>query len=273
MADGDNLLLGNGNDAQTPTVIEARVRDGVSFFDLGRAIFEAGPSAPPDIPADPFMGVLGRGNDCPKGYDRQGMPGVAGYGGRPGFKNMDSQQGGCGVMGIGGCASDEQTHPAGPGPGIYGMGGISGNNNGAGVIGDSGISDLQGVPDNGVGVPFLPSFAETQNIGVYGRSQNGPGVAGTSYSDRGGIFSSGSPETPTPTPVAQMRLVPQPLSPSPNPPAGLPTNGKPGDFFTTMIVGDIPRAELWFCIGQASNNPANPGVRWGLVAFSTTQDV
>ena len=211
------------------------------------------------------MGVLGRGADGHPGYDRQGMPGVAGYGGRPGGAD-DSQQGGCGVMGIGGSTPDPNDVPHasdkwGAGPGIYGMGGTSHRfayaaGYGAGVIGDSGISDLGEVPADGVGVPTLPSVAETQNIGVYGRSRNGPGVVGTSYSDRGGVFSSGNPENPLPAvPVAQMRLVPQPLTPSPNPPAGLPTNGKPGDFFTTMIVGDIPRAELWFCIGQASNNP------------------
>ena len=83
MADGDNLQLGNGNDAQTPTVIEARRRDGVSFFFLGRAIFEAGPSAPPDVPAQQFMGVLGRGADAHPDNLNPGMPGVAGYGGRP----------------------------------------------------------------------------------------------------------------------------------------------------------------------------------------------
>ena len=189
-------------------------------------------------------------------------------------------------MGIGGSTDSNSVAPHasakwGPGPGIYGMGGrglivdpYRSTAHGAGVIGDSGITDLGEVPADGVGVPTQPPVAETQNIGVYGRSRNGPGVVGTSYSDRGGVFSSVNADTPIPAvSVAQMRLVPQPLSPSPNPPAGLPTNGKPGDFFTTMIAGDIPRAELWFCIGQASNNPATPGVRWGLVAFSTTQDV
>lgn len=276
MATGDDLDLGNGNSAQTPTVILAsHDNDGFSDFDLGRAIFEAGPSAPPDVPDDPFMGVLGRGADSHRDYLRQGMPGVAGYGGRPGGAN-DSQQGGCGVMGIGGSTDGEAPHASGkwgPGPGIYGMGGAGlSSAHGAGVIGDSGISDLQGVPANGVGVPFLPPVAETQNIGVYGRSQNGPGVAGMSIGDRGGVFSASQVNGP---PLPQLRLVPQPL------PGGklygktvpLPKNGQAGDFFVRVDpTAEVPRVQLWFCIGAAGNNPADPGVLWGLVAFSGTQE-
>lgn len=267
MATGDDLNLGNGNSAQTPTVIQARKDDdGFSDFEFGRAIFEAGPTAPPDVPKDPFMGVLGRGADAHPDRLIQGMPGVAGYGGRPAGAT-DDRQGGCGVMGIGGSTDGEAPHASakwGPGPGIYGMGGAGlSTARGAGVIGDSGMTDLGEVPADGVGVPTLPSVAETQNIGVYGRSKNGPGVAGYSIADRGGVFSSGQNGSPSPP---QLRLIPARAD------APLPKTGQPGDFF---VRGDptteVPRAQLWFCIGAASNNPANPGVLWGLVAFSTTQ--
>jgi len=288
MADGDNLQLGNGNDAQTPTVIEARIRDGVSFFDWGLAIFEAGPSAPPDVPAQQFMGVLGRGADAHPDNLNPGMPGVAGYGGRPSggaSATPDDQQGGCGVMGIGGSTDQGYPRPPAsakwaPGPGIYGIGGVGllvgpynrSSANGAGVIGDSGITDLGEVPNVGVGVPTQPSVAETQNIGVYGRSRNGPGVAGYSIGDRGGVFSSsqiGGQSLP------QLRLVPQPGTYG-VPMAPLPKNGQPGDFFVRLVpilgADDVlPRAELWFCIGPSVPNSSISN--WGLVAFSEMQEV
>ena len=59
-----------------------------------------------------------------------------------------ARQGGCGVMGIGGSTDGEAPHASGkwgPGPGVYGMGGAGlSTAHGAGVIGDSGISDLEG---------------------------------------------------------------------------------------------------------------------------------
>jgi hypothetical protein len=275
MATGDDLDLGNGNSAQTPTVILASLdKDGFSDFDLGRAIFEAGPTGPPDTPQDPFMGVLGRGADAHPNRLIPGMPGVAGYGGRPAGAT-DDRQGGCGVMGIGGSTDGEAPHASakwGPGPGIYGVGGAGlSSAHGAGVIGDSGITDLGEVPADGVGVPTLPSVAETQNVGVYGRSQNGPGVAGYSIGDRGGVFSSSQVDGPS---LPQLRLIPQPGTFGVSIPP-LPKNGQPGDFFvrTVQILVDVPpRAELWFCTGPATPNPASVS-RWGLVAFSEIQEV
>src|SRR5208337_4320395 len=114
MATGDDLVLGNENSAQGPTVIQARKDDdGFARFDLGRAIIEAGPTAPPDVPTDSFMGVLGRGADARPDNLNPGMPGVAGYGGRPSGgagATPDDQQGGCGVMGIGGSTDGQALH-------------------------------------------------------------------------------------------------------------------------------------------------------------------
>ena len=70
-------------------------------------------------------------------------------------------------------------------------------------------------------------------------------------------------------PIAQLRIVPQPVPPSPNPPTALPKDGKQGDF--TRLVVNANRqteAELWFCIREPRDSFT---AMWGRVQFDTTQ--
>jgi len=92
-------------------------------------------------------------------------------------------------------------------------------------------------------------------------------MVGKSDADRGGVFSAGVHLGP---PIAQIRIVPQPVPPSPNPPIGLPKNGKQGDLFTRLVIGANreTEAELWFCVREPRDSFT---AMWGRVAFDTTQ--
>jgi hypothetical protein len=271
MPTGDDLVVGIGTSANNPTVLLASVDDdGGSSFPLARGIFEAGPTDNPnDVPASPFIGLLGRGA---AGRYRNvagaapPMPGVVGFGGKSSGFDTD-HQGGTGVLGIGGGTEYDFPVPKvaakdQPGPGLVGVGGQGHPSGGfgAGVVGVSG-TDLTGP------LPQLPDPADTVNIGVYGQSQSGPGIVGKSQADRGGVFSAG---VNLGNPIAQLRVVPQPVPPSPNPPTGLPKDGKPGDLFTRQVIGANreTETELWFCIREPRDSST---AMWGRIAFDSTQ--
>jgi hypothetical protein len=270
MPSGDDLVVGVGTSANNPTVLLASLDDdGNADFPLARGIFEAGPTDDPnDVPPQPFVGLLGRGahGRHPKFSGQMApMPGVVGFGGKPSGADP-TYQGGSGVVGIGGSAdySFAVPHPAtnAPGPGLFGAGGQGylGASFGAGVVGVSG-TNLTGP------LPLALDPVDTVNVGVFGQSKDGPAVVGKSTADRGGVFSAGVPLGP---PIAQLRLVPQPVPLSPNPPTGLPKDGKQGDFFTRLVV-DANRqteAELWFCIREPRDSFT---AMWGRVQFDTTQ--
>ena len=79
MGNGDNLKLGEGYSAQTPTVVLASVDDtGYAEFSF-RGILEAGPTASPDTAGGQYVGVLGRGHDG-QPESKRGMAGVAAFG-------------------------------------------------------------------------------------------------------------------------------------------------------------------------------------------------
>lgn len=297
MASNDKLELGVGNSANDPTVILASKDsvDGDSNFELGRAIFEAGPGDDVFNPLQPFIGLLGRGQQSGGTYPAS--PGVAGYGG--GFNSDESA--GSGVVGIGG----DGFHP---GAGVLGLSGVNGYPEtgddafGAGIVGVSGgLTRPTGPPT----LFHAPPHEATANVGVYGESALGPGVRGISQTSdgvlgtadnaagvrgvstngegvsgesssgagvsgtsgvgdgirafsklgRGGVFAAGDENHTRP----QLRLVPRG--------GWLPQQGQVGDLLVTAIpdANGQPSAQMWLCVREPDSSHS---ALWGQVQIS-----
>ncbi|MEO8487143.1 MAG: hypothetical protein ABI585_12495 [Betaproteobacteria bacterium] len=214
----------------------------------------------------PGIGVFGQGGQIHEGNPDRTLlgTGVIGVGGDAGNKDMPpvSDAGSVGVYGQGADAIvtaivDGATTtfdgPAEPGAGVVGRGGVQTGarpNVAAGVIGVAGGH-------------AKPTIAETGSIGVAGHGPTGvsgvgvggPGVRGTSDSNRGGIFSSRAAPQVQLLPFRVRTVLPDPTPVNPTAislgllkegVASLPKTGQAGDLMT--LLDDTRMCTLWFCV-------------------------
>lgn len=215
------------------------------------------------------------------------LPGVGmfGQGGQIQEDNPDRVLLGTGVIGVGGDAGNKDMPPvkdAGS-VGVYGQGAdahvksiVAGTTTtldgpeepGAGVVGRGGVQTgwRPNVAAGVIGVAgghAKPSIAETGSTGVAGHGPTGvsgvgvggPGVRGSSDTNRGGIFSSIAAPQLQLSPFRVRTVLPNPMPVSPTAislgllregVAALPKTGQAGDLMT--LLDDTRMCTLWFCV-------------------------
>ena len=242
----------------------------------GHALVQPGPA---DVP--PGTGVFGQGGRILEENTGRLLlgTGVIGVGGDAGNKDLPptSEAGSAGVFGQGADAQLKSIvdasggsvfdGPAEPGAGVIGRGGVADNGRLRPAAGVVGLAGGQSKPDNlETGDAGVFGLGDT---GVRGHGLDGPGVAGSSKADRGGVFATDD--------QAQVNLVPRPVrtklpeGSAVTPTAissgelerglvSLPRRGRPGDLMT--LIDDAQLCTLWFCVrGADDGGPA----RWAQV--------
>ncbi|HTS22756.1 MAG TPA: hypothetical protein VMN79_13210 [Casimicrobiaceae bacterium] len=194
-------------------------------------------------------GTTGDDLNTPRLSDGAGVIAVAG-GARKAVPTTDAA--GVGVFAQGADAKvsivnvdgvDMISGPNGPGAGLVARGGVSTvpplvpvsmPASAAGVIGLAGDVAASGVTSGA-------------NTGVLGQGNAGPGIAGASRSDRGGVFSSAM--------APQMNLLPLRIKS----PTQIGVKERPGDFLVTIDRDErgTQIASLWFCTSVGSGGPGS----------------
>jgi len=260
---GDDIELGEFNqltsgDAGNATIVQNSANQNVAL--VGQNIADGGGVVGVYGESDGAGGGdIGVAGACDKGW------GVAGIATTPnldpsGFPGSVGTFGAGDVVGIYGQSRPKESQlpitlpPPSPGTGVYGAGDVVGvegdcDGKGTGVIGESVagkgvIGDSVSAADIGVygqSTASSPtSLPVSPGTGVFGTGDS-IGMAGTSFSGRGGVFSTGSPTHP---PVAQAQLVPVlvPIAdtasvapPRQDPPPRLPRLGQAGDLLAVSL--------------------------------------
>ncbi|WP_142386895.1 hypothetical protein [Mycobacterium hubeiense] len=257
MSDGDDLVLGEHNNAETSTQLIAGPGDhgpGALLHFAGANILEVKPNpALLGAPGANHSAIFAKGVGNGAGVFAVGDVGVRGTS----TSGMNIGVAGTGATGVRGDGSigvqGVNNISAGFGTGVQGEGavGVHGTSTaaGTGVRGDGKVGvfgtgtgdDSEGV--HGIGNHGVRGEGQTGILGIGG---GGPGIDGISVSDRAGKFTSKV--------AAQIHLVPLD---GPSDPSQLPTPAKAGDLVALLHrrpldqKGEEPAfvefASLWFC--------------------------